>query len=262
MSCARVSKAVGLPFLLLLWLFFPLTFAQALDAFEYQVYDAEINKPGNSSLETHINTAGAVVPPSDGSEIIPSNHLTHLTFEYARGLTSYCELGAYLQTALSPDGNYRYAGAKLRSKFALPREENRSLQLGLNFEISNVPPAFEKDRWGSELRPIVGYTFDRVTVTFNPIIGVSLTSGASATPDFSPAAKVLFDTRSGYGLGIEYYSGLGEINKLQSFPVAEQYIFAALDLLNGPFELNVAAGPGLNSGSNQWIAKIIFGFLL
>ena len=240
----------------------PFSFTQAMDAFEFQVYDAEINKPGNSSLETHINTAGAVVPPSDGSEKLPTNHLTHFTFEYAHGLTRYWELGAYLQTALSPDGTFRYAGTKLRSKFVLPREEDRSLQLGLNFEISNVPPAFETDRWGSELRPIIGYTIDRVTVTFNPIIGISLTSGTSATPEFSPAAKVLFDTQSGYGLGAEYYTGFGELNKLEPFPVAEQYIFAAFDLLNGPLELNVAAGPGLNSSSSQWVAKVIFGFLL
>jgi hypothetical protein len=234
--------------------------AHALDAFEYQVYDSEINKVGEYSLETHLNSnlAGKRDPEYVGQ--IAQDHMTHLTFEFARGMTKYWELGAYLQSALDSEGVYHYAGAKLRSKFVVPHEEGAPLQLGVNFEISNVPPEFEEDRWGSEVRPIIGYTFNRLTVMFNPIVDVNLTSGASAVPDFQPALKVTFDTKRGYGLGAEYYVDMGPIDDLNSASKSEQYIFAAYDLLRGPFELNIALGAGLTESSNSTIAKAIYGF--
>jgi len=234
--------------------------AFAMDAFEYQVYDGEINKMGAYTLETHLNSniKGKSTPDFDGK--LDENHLNHLTFEFARGMSSFWELGSYLQSALSEDGIYRYAGAKLRSKFVLPRKESDPLQLGINFEVSNVPHAFEQDRWGSEIRPILGYTIHRFKLLLNPIIDVNLTSGKSATPDFSPAFKALFDTKCGFGIGAEYYSDFGEVNRLLSRKQAEQYLFAAYDLLNSIYELNVAVGAGLSSASNPIVAKGIFGF--
>lgn len=234
--------------------------ALALDAFEYQAYDSEINKVGEFSLETHLNSnlVGKTTPDYAGK--IDENHLSHLTFEFARGMTSFWELGTYLQTALAEDGIYRYAGVKLRSKFVVPRHEGDRLQLGVNFEISNVPAGFEQDQWGSEIRPIIGYTVARWTVLFNPIIDVDLTSGKSAAPDLSPALKVAFDTKLDFALALEYYSDLGEVNSMPSVDHAEQYVFAAYDLLGGPYELNLALGAGLNGTSNSTVAKGIFGF--
>ena len=234
--------------------------ARALDAFEYQVYDAGINKIGEYSIETHFNSNlnGKTDPEYPGK--LNENHLNHLKFEFARGMTSNWELGAYLQTALGEDGVARYAGAKLRSKFVRPRAANDSLQLGVNFEIADVPPEFERDRWGAEARPIVGYSLDRWTLTFNPILDVDLTEGSDATPSFLPALKLVFDTRAGFGAGLEYYGDFGGVFDLARFDQAEQYAFAAFDLLDGPIELNVALGSGLTSNSNPCVVKTIVGF--
>ncbi len=234
--------------------------SSAMDAFEYQVYDSEIDKVGEFSLETHLNNNIAGKKTPDYSGKLNEDHLTHLTFEFARGMTRYWELGSYLQTALGSDGVYRYAGAKLRSKFVVPRNENSTLQLGVNFELSNVPREFEEDRLGSEIRPIIGYTLERWTVTFNPIIDIDLTRGKSASPDFSPALKALFDTKHKFGVGFEYYTDFNDFATMDSFNRAEQYLFAAFDKLEGPYELNLAIGKGLTNASNSWIAKGIFGF--
>jgi hypothetical protein len=64
----------------------------------------------------------------------------------------------------------------------------------------------------------------------------------------------------GFAMGLEYDTELGELNKMQGFDRAEQYLFATYDLLNGPFELNLGLGAGLTSRSNPTIAKGIFGF--
>ena len=234
--------------------------ALAMDAFEYQVYDGEINKVSEYSLETHLNSnlRGKLVADYPGQ--LNENHLTHLTFEFARGMTSYWELGGYLQSALAEDGTGHYAGAKIRSKFVRPTSENDPLQIGINFEISNVPLEFEQDRWGSEIRPIIGYTIARWTFLFNPIIDIDITPGKDATPDFAPALKTVFDTRMGFGLGLEYYSELGDIDKATGFDRADQYLFAAYDLLHANFELNLGLGFGLTDLSNPLVAKGILGF--
>lgn len=234
--------------------------AHAMDAFEYQVYDNEINKPASYSLETHVNTniKGTAEPDYLGK--LDEDHLTHLTLEFARGMTANWEMGAYLQTAMGKDGIYRYAGAKLRSKFVRPRTEGNPFQYGVNFEISNVPSEFELDRWGGEIRPIFGYTIDRFTFLINPIIGLNLTPLKSLTPAFSPAVKGLFDTKEGYGIGLEYYGDFGEIDRVPVLRNGPHYIFVVLDLLNGPIELDLGLGAGLVSSANPCVAKAIFGF--
>ena len=235
--------------------------AHALDAFEYQVYDGEINKIGEYSLETHLNSNISGKAEGEYPEQLSPNHMTHLTFEFARGMNKYWELGAYLQSALEEGGDYRFAGAKLRSKFIVPHAEGDPLQLAVNIEISSVPKEFEEDRFGSEIRPIVGYTLGRWLILFNPIVDIDLTKGASATPDFQPALKTVFDTNKGFGLGVEYYLDSGAIDKMTGLSSAEQYLFAAYDLLHGPFELNIGVGAGLSEAANSTVAKAIFGFV-
>jgi hypothetical protein len=233
--------------------------AMAMDAFEIQVYDAEINKVGQYSLETHINHVFS--GPGVGSYVgqDPSNHLTHLTFEAARGLTPYWEMGAYFQTAVTPDAQLRYAGVKLRSKFVVPRETSGPFHLGINFEISNIPYEFEVSRWGGEIRPILGYKLDHWFFLINPILDFNFSHG-STTPQGSPAAKVEYDTGRGYGLGAEYYADTGPFNALLPFNQQVQYIFGVFDLLENRYELNLGLGTGLTANTNALVAKAIFGF--
>jgi hydrophobe/amphiphile efflux-1 (HAE1) family protein len=238
--------------------------AYAMDAFEIQVYSSEINSPGKLSLETHLNTVLSGLTSAESPGMLPNNHMTHLTFEFAAGMNSYLELGAYLQTAYAEDGIFRYAGAKLRSKLVVPREQSGPWLLGCNFEVSNIPPEFEASRWGSEIRPIIGLNKDVWTFVVNPILGIDLSSGKSATPDLSPAAKVMANaghfSGHGFALGAEYYLASGSIHEMKSLPEAEQYLFATFDLVDGPIELDIGLGRGLNSSSNPSIGKMIAGF--
>jgi len=94
--------------------------AHSSDAFEIQVYDAEINQPLQPSLELHYNYVfeGSSFPEYPNQ--IPPDHLTHLTFEPALGITRYLEAGGYLQFVIDSEGEAYWAGAKLRTKWVVP----------------------------------------------------------------------------------------------------------------------------------------------
>src|SRR5215470_18909169 len=93
--------------------------ARAQDAFEIQVYDASTAPPLTAGLEVHLNGVlhGSEEPSADSE--LPTHHVAHFTLEPHLGLLDWLEAGAYLQTALRPEGTYDYAGAKLRLKARL-----------------------------------------------------------------------------------------------------------------------------------------------
>ena len=74
----------------------------AQDAFQIQVYDALTAGPLEPGLEVHLNHfIQGTTTPGPGGEV-PTEHLTHLTFEPHLGITTWWDLGMYLQTVLRP----------------------------------------------------------------------------------------------------------------------------------------------------------------
>jgi hypothetical protein len=236
--------------------------ALALDAFEIQVYDGTADAPGKPGLELHANTVvsgqSQATPPE-----LPSNHQTHLTLEPSLGLTRSWELGMYIQTTVLPDGSFAYSGIKLRSKFVRPSWPSNRLRWGVNLEISNLPPSFEANRWGAEVRPILAYATPggRFAFAFNPILDFDLAgAGAGGWPSFEPALSALFVIDGLCSVGLEYYGDLGPIDQ-PTHPSAEQhYLFEVLNVLRWRrLELNVGVGEGLTAASNPFVVKMIVG---
>lgn len=248
-------------FLFIVALTLPYT-AQALDAFEIQVYNGDIDPVGESSLEIHLNTvpAGKTEPEWPGQ--IPLHHLSHLTFEFAHGVTRYWEVGAYFQTAMEANGRGHYSGTKLRSKWVRPRTGNDPYHLGLNMEISKIPVEFEEDAWGMEFRPIAGIESGPFLLLFNPMLGVALDAKKLAHPEFDPGLKASYTLYSHYAVGLEYYADLGELDAIPAIEKQQHYVYAAFDLVDTPLEFNFAVGRGLTAISNDWTVKTIFGFQL
>lgn len=238
--------------------------AYAIDAFEIQVYDAEINGVGQYTLENHINTAFKAKQVPDFSGQISFDKLTHWTLEFARGMTEWWELGAYLQTAYSSNLTPYYGGVKLRTKFVIPRDKSldHNFQTGINFELGNVPAYFEPAQFVLEIRPILGYSLSNITLLFNPILDFVLSNTPSPIPVLAPAFKTYFATPQNFAMGLEYYSDFGRVDQIQTTPNQEHYLFAALDLLNRSYELNFAVGSGLTPASNGLMVKTIVGFHL
>jgi hypothetical protein len=244
--------------------------AEAVDAFEIQVYEGDINRPGHFGLEGHVNYTidGHRLPSYPGEQ--PLNHVGHLTLEPAIGITEFLELGGYLQNSIDGDGRYRYAGVKLRAKFVLPERLTGNYFLGINLELSRVPRAIEEAAWANELRPFAGYGNDRWLLAFNPILTYSLSGPHKFKPDFEPAAKVGFNTQKGFMLGAEYYASLGALSGFS--PVSQQthLLFLAFDLAEAAqpssseeeiWEFNFGIGKGLTAETpQQWLVKAIVGY--
>ncbi|HEX4803325.1 MAG TPA: hypothetical protein VFV14_07425, partial [Myxococcaceae bacterium] len=187
---------------------FPLaSFAQ--DKFEIQVYDSHIDPILAPRVELHLNyfPSGFRETSPDGE--LPTDHVARYTLEPQTGLTDWCEVGGYFQTALRPDGTFDFAGVKLRFK-ARPRGELwHIVGVALNTEVSYVPRGYEAQRWGSELRPIVDLRVGRFYASINPILSIDLAGHEAGIPQLQPAAKVSVDLFSGLAFGSEYYAGLG-----------------------------------------------------
>jgi hypothetical protein len=235
--------------------------ARAVDAFEIQVYDGSIDAPGVAGIELHANTTVSgrrAVPPPE----LPPHHQSHFTLEPALGLTRWWEAGAYLQSSVQGDGSFRFAGVKLRSKFMRPSAPSHRWRLGVNFEISRLPEAYDPDRWGAEIRPIAGWTSaqGRIALAFNPILDFSL-GGSDRTPAFEPALSAAYAIADLLSVGVEYYASLGPVDGL--LPIAEQehYLFEVVNVLAWQnVQINLGIGEGLTGASNDLVAKVILGF--
>jgi hypothetical protein len=229
----------------------------ALDAFEIQVYDGTANPAGAPGLELHVNDVVRGAMTAAPPELAP-NHQAHFTLEPSYGVTDFWELGAYLQTALRSDGTFDFAGIKARSKLVTRPSWSTTRRLGLNVEVSDVPARYEAERWGLELRPIVAQDLGRFGVVVNPIVDVSLTSGAAT---FEPAAEVVFTWPQLASVGLEYYADLGDVTGFSRPRDQKHYLFEVANLLRvRRFELNVGVGEGLTATSNPFVAKLILGY--
>jgi hypothetical protein len=217
--------------------------AHALDPFEIQVYDGTANARGVAAVELHTNWFASGNRTADAPEL-PLHRQAHATLEPSFGVTDAWELGAYLQSALRADGHFDYAGTKLRTKFVLPHEKH--LRLGVNLEVSLLPEAYDRDRWGGEIRPILGYYDDGWLVVANPIVSTPLA--------FEPALKVTRELQGIVAVGVEYYGSFAS-------SATQHELFEVVDLLAfKSFELNFGVGEGLNAASNRMVLKMILGY--
>jgi hypothetical protein len=237
--------------------------AHALDAFEIQIYDGTANAVGAPGLELHVNNVlsggETAVPPE-----LPAHHRTTFTLEPSLGLLDFWEVGAYLQTALRADGEFDYAGVKLRSKFVTPPtwDAHRRIRLGVNLEFSVVPRTYDRDRYGGELRPIAAWEDEHWLFAVNPILdwafkGSDSRQGPAFEPGFMAKRKV-----GPIAIGLEYYAGLGPIGNLRPWSAEEQYIYETIDLISVPsIEVNFGLGEGLSAASDRLVAKLNLGYV-
>jgi hypothetical protein len=229
--------------------------ARAQDPFEIQVYEAETAPPLTPGLETHLNTFLRGTREASAAGELATRHVTHATLEPHLGVTEWLEVGAYLQSALRPDGSYDYAGTKLRMKGRLLEPAFGWLHLALNGELSWIPATYEAARWGGELRPILETRAGRLGLWLNPIVSFAFSEGFH--PELEPCAKASWALTDALSLGAEYYAGLGPIDGL--LPLDEQVHrgFGVVDLALRWFDLNFGVGGG--TGPDSFIVKAIVG---
>jgi hypothetical protein len=236
------------------------TSAHAVDPFEVQVYEGDINDPLQAGVELHSNfTVVGRSDPAFMGEVVPDG-LLRVTLEPSMGILSWWEIGVYLQTAFQPsepDGHF--AGFKLRSKFIVPRQRTGEFILGLNIEVGRGVAALGTADWDTEVRPIIAWLRGRWILAVNPIIGWALTGDRHVAPHLEPAFKVRVAAAQHVGLGVEYYADFGVLSALPAADRQEHVMYVIGDLLNGPIELNIGVGRGLTGATDAWTIKTIIG---
>ncbi len=235
--------------------------ARAIDPFEIQVYDGTANDPGHPGLELHVNHVARGVTESDPPEL-PPHRQTHFTLEPSYGLLPFWELGGYFQTTLRGDGTFDYSGIKLRSKFVTPPDWHPHLRLGVNLELSLLPDTYDRDRWGTEVRPIAAWENETWLFAVNPIVDTSLAGpGWRDGPSFEPAALAMVKVRSAFGFGLEYYGDFGPIADPLPLSKEQHYLYEVeYLLLIRHVELQIGFGEGLTAASNPLTLKMIAGY--
>jgi hypothetical protein len=235
--------------------------AHAVDPFEIQVYDGTANTPGKPGLELHLNNVANGVAVSDPPEL-PQDRATHMTLEPSFGVLKTWEIGGYFQTALRKDGTFDYAGVKLRSKHVTSPDWNEHWRLGINFELSLLPDTYDRDRWGTELRPIAAWHDEDWLFAINPIVDVPLAGdGYWKGPTFEPAATIVRDIAGKVGVGLEYYAAFGPFSDFAPLHAQQHYFYQVVDLVSVKnLELQVGVGEGLTEASNKIVIKTIVGY--
>src|SRR6516162_2713691 len=124
---------------------------------EIQVYNAEIAKVGQWTIQFHNNYAinGRKEPDFEGG-MIP-NHALNGTPELAYGVTEWWEIGFYAPFAVDQAGEFSSNAGKIRTLFATPNAAKREFFYGVNTELSYAQPWFSETKWNLEVRPIIGW---------------------------------------------------------------------------------------------------------
>jgi hypothetical protein len=233
------------------------TAARAAD--EIQVYNAEINRPGQFSLQLHGNYVprGRTTPEFPGG-MVPDGAFNG-TPEFALGLTDFWEVGLYLPYAVTTGADFKSGGAKLRTLFVTPHAHERWFFCGLNIELGYQPTAFEETYWNTEIRPIVGWRHAPVEFIVNPIVDIAL-SGPRHTADFAPAARLAYLFSPTWAAGLEHYSDFGPIDAFEPAGRQLQELFVVGDYSGRTLDVDFGVGRGLTSGSDDWTVKFILGW--
>jgi hypothetical protein len=224
---------------------------------EIQVYNAEIAKVGQWTIQFHNNYAinGRKEPDFEGG-IIP-NHALNGTPELAYGITEWWEIGFYAPYAVDQNGQVLSNAGKIRQLFVTPNAAQRSFFYGVNFELSYATPRFSETRWNLEIRPIIGFRKGDYEFIINPIVDVGFGENGGAT--LAPAARLARKFGENLSLGVEYYTGLGPIQDIVPFNEQQHNIYAVADFKIGRWDVNAGIGYGLTGGSDRVMAKLILG---
>ncbi len=224
---------------------------------EIQVYASPTIPKKNTIVELHSNYTFKGVK---GMAMPRSARWVFETLEITTGLANNFELGFYTFTGFNPNGGYEYLGSQIRPRITLPKKYNwpvgASLSVEFGFYRNDVQSPYY---WQGEIRPVLDKTISNWYFSFNPSVSFVLT-GANKQWGIAPQFKTVYTIQQKFGLGFEYYGGLGTFSQISPLQQQEHLIGPVFDLYTDPkWELNTGFLFGLTEGSNQRIFKLLLG---
>jgi hypothetical protein len=222
---------------------------------EIQVYNAEIAAPGVFNLTLHDNyTPDGLKKPAFPGGVISNGALNGVP-EWAYGVTNWFEAGLYLPLySLPSDGKFQLDGFKLRALFVEPDAAKQNFFYGVNFEFSFNSKRWDASPYTSEIRPIIGWRFDKVDLIINPILDNSY-KGLSRL-DFAPETRLAYNFSSVWALAAEEYDDFGPLRGFFGRQQTHQ-MFAVVDFNGKPVNVEFGVGFGLSAATDRLALKLI-----
>ncbi len=223
---------------------------------EIQVYTGDIAAPGVFNLTWHNNfTPDGLKTPDFPAGLADNRTLSGVT-EWAYGVAPWFEAGLYLPLyAVSSNRGAQLNGFKLRALFVNPDNPTSDFYYGVNFEFSYNARHWDQERFTGEIRPIIGYHFGPVSLTFNPIIDNSY-RGFSRL-DFAPATRLDYALTPDWTVALEEYDDFGELRRFLPADRQSHQLFAVVDHNIGTFAVEGGAGFGLTPATDNLTVKLI-----
>ena len=225
---------------------------------EIEVYDADINAPGELSMALHNNYTVSGRKEADRPGGIVPNHALNGVPEFAYGVTDWWEVGAYLPVyTLTNSGRAELDSAKIRSLFVVPHAEQRDFFYGVNFELGYNAQHWEPHRVTAEIRPIVGVRIGPVDLIANPIVEFGFAGVGSI--GITPAERIAYNLSPVWSVGVEHYADYGSVRHLQDSNGQQQIVFAVAGYKSDDNELQFGVGHGFTRASDDVVLKLIVG---
>ncbi len=236
--------------------------ARAQDTFEIQVYEYETVPKGKWDLETHFNYIAKGTTVFDGT-VAPTQHQSHLTFEFTHGITEHFELAAYLVLANRPGAGSEYAGWRIRPRWSLPKEWHLPVDVSVSAEVGFPRDTYEENSTTLEFRPILERRFGKVQIDLNPVLGRALQGpGTSQGWEFEPGVRGAVSVTKQLDLSTEYYGGLGPVtNWAPRHQQVHQFFFGGDYQFSDKIVLNVGVGFAGTEVGNRLVYKTRMGWV-
>lgn len=234
--------------------------AGAQENYEIQVYGSQTQAKNSTIFELHSNFT-FLGEKDIVKNVRPSHHALHETVEITHGITDNFELGFYLFTNYTPGYGYKVIGTHIRPRIMAPQSWNLPVGVSLSAEIGYQSQYYSTETWNLEIRPIIDKQWNKLYISLNPTLGVSLKGvEKQAAPEFAPNIKAAYNFFKKASLGLEYYGNLGTLNRFESINDQGHALFFVYDLINNSkWELNLGPGWGLTQTTDGFVFKILMG---
>jgi hypothetical protein len=225
---------------------------------EIQVYTGGLAAKGvfNLTLHNNVIAKGITTVPFPGG--VTADQSWNGVPEWAYGVSNWFEAGLYLPL-YSRDKNLGFGlnGFKLRALFAVPDADDRKFVYGSNFEFSFNAKRWDSTGFTSEIRPIIGWHFNKTwDLIINPIFDTAYDGVKNL--EFVPSARVAYNTKNDWAIALETYSDFGPVRGFDPIGQQAQQLFGVVDhtAKNG-LEMEFGVGVGLNDASDRLTLKMI-----
>jgi hypothetical protein len=226
---------------------------------EIQVYDGGLAPKGVFNLTWHNNFTpkGNTTPAFPGAVVADKSW--NGVPEWAYGVNSWFEAGLYMPL-YSRDKNMGFGadGFKLRTLFAVPNADDRKFFYGSNFEYSYNAKRWDEKRFTSEIRPIIGWHFEKLDFIVNPILDTAYDGFKNLV--FAPSMRLAYNVDDKTAVSVEEYAEYGPLSGFLPASQQSHQIYGVLNRTINKVEIETGIGFGLTDASDRCTVKFMFGF--